>query len=530
MHLLMRETNTTGTDASRSLTMLRHNYAIPGFTALLLFVLCSLCSPLSMAAQAPNISYTGVAPTYPLNVAISPLMPMNTGGVVAGIAGIAGAVTTLAGSGAYGYADGTGTSAQFSYPSGVAVDGAGNVYVGDTYNQRIRKISPLGVVSTLAGSGTPGYADGPGTSAQFADPFGVAVDGAGNVYVADTDNQRIRKISPLGVVTTLVGSGTPGYADGTGTSAQFNRPRGVAVDGAGNVYVGDTYNHRIRKISPTGVVSTLAGSGTLGYADGPGTSAQFKYPYSVAVDGIGNVYVADPYDHRIRKISPTGVVSTLAGSGTLGYADGAGAAAQFSYPFGVAVDGAGNVYVGDPYNHSIRKISPLGVVSTLAGSGTPGYADGAGAAAQFSFPLGVAVDGAGNVYVGDHYNHRIRKISQYGFSINPALPAGLSLDGSGTISGTPTVATASTTYTITGTNAGGSSTTTITFAVALLPSAPSIGVVTQPTCTLATGSVVLTGLPATRHMDLDAQSGGRDHLRQRHKHHAIRYSFRHLYI
>ena len=264
------------------------------------------------------------------------------------------------------------------------------------------------MVSTLAGS-TSGYTDGTGTSAKFFNPIGVAVDGAGNVYVADLYNHRIRKITASGVVSTLAGSGTSGYTDGTGTSAQFKYPSGVAVDGAGNVYVADRVNHRIRKITTSGVVSTLAGSGTSGYTDGTGTSAQFKSPRGVAVDGAGNVYVADQENHRIRKITASGVVSTLAGS-TYGYADGTGTSAKFDSPIGVAVDGAGNVYVADQDNHRIRKITTSGVVSTLAGS-THGYTDGTGTSAQFKYPTGVAVDGAGNVYVADQYNHRIRKIT-----------------------------------------------------------------------------------------------------------------------
>jgi len=320
-------------------------------------------------------------------------------------------VTTLAG-GTYGFADGTGTAAQFKYPYDVAVDASGNVYVADTGNSRIRKITPSGAVTSLAGS-TYGFADGTGTAAHFSNPFGVAVDTSGNVYVTDSDNNRIRKITPSGVVTTPAGSTTvSGFADGTGTAAKFYYPIGVAVDTTGNVYVADTNNHRIRKISPSGLVTTLAGSGAAGFADGTGTAAQFNSPFGVAVDASGNVYVGDSDNNRIRKISPSGVVTTVAGSGADGYIDGTGTAAQFSWPAGVAVDASGNLYVVDNSNHRIRTISPSGVVTTLAGSGTNGFADGSGAAAQFSYPTGVAVDASGNVYVADYANSRIRKIEQ----------------------------------------------------------------------------------------------------------------------
>ena len=272
-------------------------------------------------------------------------------------------VTTLAGS-TQGYMDGTGTAAQFKTPRGVAVDSSGQVYVADPGNDRIRKISPLGVVTTLAGS-TSGYMDGTGTAAKFRFPRGVAVDSSGNVYVADYVNQRIRKISPAAGVTTFAGS-SQGDDDGTGTAAKFNYPYGVAVDSSGHIYVADTGNHRIRKIDPAGVVTTLAGS-TLGYADGTGTAARFNYPRGVAVDSSGNVYVADYDNDRIRKIDPTGVVTTFAGSSS-GDADGTGTAARFNRPSGVAVDSSGNVYVADLGNNRIRKIDPAGVVTTFAGS------------------------------------------------------------------------------------------------------------------------------------------------------------------
>ena len=218
----------------------------------------------------------------------------------------------------------------------------------------------------------------------------MAVDGSGNVYVADTDNNTIRKITPAGVVTTLAGTaGVPGSADGTGSAAQFNYPGGVAVDGSGNVYVADIDNNTIRKITPAGVVTTLAGTaGVHGSADGTGSAAQFYDPHGVAVDGSGNVYVADTDNNTIRKITPAGVVTTLAGTaGVYGSADGTGSAAQFNYPAGVAVDGSGNVYVADTYNDTIRQITPAGVVTTLAGTaGMPGSADGTGSAARFYYP------------------------------------------------------------------------------------------------------------------------------------------------
>jgi Bacterial Ig-like domain/Secretion system C-terminal sorting domain/NHL repeat len=320
-------------------------------------------------------------------------------------------VSTLAGSGTGGFADGTGTGAQFNNTWSVALDGSGNVYVADGYNNRIRKITATGVVSTLAGSGTWGNADGTGSSAQFKNPSGVAVDASGTVYVAEWSGHRIRKITPEGLVSTLAGTGTAGFADGAGTGAQFNNPYGVAVDGSGTVYVADYNNDRIRKITPSGEVSTLAGS-TRGFLDDTGTAAQFSAPTGIAVDGSGTVYMSDQFNNRIRKITSTGVVSTLAGFGTVGFADGTGTVAQFAYPQGITVDGSGTVYVADKFNNRIRKITSAGVVSTLAGNGTAGFADGVGTVAQFNEPYGIAVDGSGTVYVADYGNNRIRKIVQ----------------------------------------------------------------------------------------------------------------------
>ena len=319
-------------------------------------------------------------------------------------------VITLAGSGAQGKVNGTGTAASFNTPLGVAVDATGNVYVADWLNQLIRKISPAGVVSTLAGSGVLGATNGIGTAASFNSPYGVAVDATGNVYVADAVNGLIRKISPAGVVGTLAGSSVQGATNGTGTAASFFHPWGVAVDATGNVYVADNGNNLIRKISPAGVVSTLAGSGVQGNINGMGTAASFSSPQGVAVDAAGNVYVGDQGSNLIRKISPTGAVSTLAGSGMSGNTNGTGTAASFNNPTGVAVDATGNVYVADQTNELIRKISPAGAVSTLAGSGVSGNSNGTGTAASFNHPAGVTVDATGNVYVADTQNNLIRKI------------------------------------------------------------------------------------------------------------------------
>jgi streptogramin lyase len=396
-----------------------------------------------------------------------------------------GVVTTVAGlAGNSGTNDGTGSAARFCYPRGVAVDSAANIYVADSGNHTIRKVSPAGVVTTLAGlAGNPGSADGTGSAALFADPEGVAVDSAGNVYVADTSNATIRKMSPAGVVTTLAGLSenysTFGSADGLRSDARFFFPMGLAVDGAGSVYVPDRNNHTIRQVTPAGVVTTLAGlAGTVGSADGTGTAARFNNPYGTAVDAAGSVYVADYYNHTIRKLMQVGtnwMVSTLAGlAGSAGSADGTGGNARFAFPsgvavdhaanvyvadngnrtirkvtpagevttlatgfntpYGVAVDSAANVFVADAYNYTICKVTPAGVVTTLAGlTGSPGSDDGTGSAARFNEPFNVAVDGAGNVYVADEANSTIRKVTPSGVVTTLAGLAGSpgSDDGTG---------------------------------------------------------------------------------------------------
>ena len=350
---------------------------------------------------------------------------------------IAGVVTTFAGSaGTPGTNNATGLSAQFNQPEGIAVDGAGNVYVGDTGNQLIRFISPGGVVSTFAGSvGNSGTNNGTGTSAQFWDPQGIALDSATNIYVADSFNNTIRKITPAGVVTTLVGSaGTVGSADATGSAARFWQPQGVAVDSAGNIYVADTANGTVRKITSASVVTTLAGLPSIGSSDGSGSTALFNGPVGAAIDNSGVNYLADTQNGTIRKITSGGAATTLAGlAGSFGAVDGTGTNARFYGPQGLATDSSGNLYVADTANHTIRKITSGGVVSTLAGlAGTNGVSDGTGATAQFNFPQGLAADGSGNVYVADTWNHTIRKVTSGGVVTTIAGIAGTYGDSDGT--------------------------------------------------------------------------------------------------
>ena len=320
-------------------------------------------------------------------------------------------VSTLAGSGVIGSTDATGILASFNNPGGLAVDASGNIYVADQSNHKIRMITPAGVVTTFAGSGTPTSIDGTGTAASFNLPSGIAIDGAGNLYVAECYNHAIRMITPAGVVTTFAGSGVVGSTDGTGTTASFNYPTDITIDATGDLYVSDLNNHKIRKITPAGVVTTFAGSGLNGSADGTGTAASFYQPLGICSDLSGNIYVADYSNNKIRKITPAGVVTTIAGSGAYGGADGQGTSASFAFPYDVAVDASGNLFVTQNAG-MIRKISVSNMVTTHAGFySTTGSLDGPASTATFYWPQGIAIDVAGNLFITEQGNHTVRQIS-----------------------------------------------------------------------------------------------------------------------
>ena len=334
-----------------------------------------------------------------------------------------GTITTVAGTGEFGFSGdgGTASQAQINRPQGVAVDGAGNLYVADTLNNRIRKVDSTGVITTIVRTGE--FRDGgPLSQTQLYSPRGVAVDGAGNLYIADTLNNRIRKVDSTGAITTIVGTGESGFGGdgGPATAAKLRTPADVAVDGAGNLYITDTNNFRIRKVDSTGTITTIVGTGESGFGGDGGTAVQaaLSYPRGVTVDGVGNLYIADSDNRRIRKIDSTGTITTIAGTGEFGFSGDSGPAvqAQLHSPRGVAVDGAGNLYIADSDNHRIRKVDSTGAITTVAGSEENGFGGDGGLAsqAQLYSPRGVAVDGAGNLYIADSDNHRIRKVDSTG--------------------------------------------------------------------------------------------------------------------
>ena len=314
-------------------------------------------------------------------------------------------VSTFAGNGGYGATNGSVTTATFRNPVGVAVASNGDVYVADNTNHRIRKISG-GIVTTFAGNDVAGSNDGPAVSSTFNYPNDLAFDSNGNLIVADRENNKIRKIAPDGTVSTLAGTGAIGSADGNASTATFYQPYGIAIDANDNIFIADSANNKIRKISNTGVVSTFAGTGFSGLANGNGNVAAFSAPVKIAFDSAGNLYVTDYNNNKIRKITPAAVVSTFAGA-TQGFLDGPSTTAKFDQPVGICVDTSGNVYVSDAGNSKIRKITQAGMVSTIAGT-TQGFLDGHASVAKFYRPYDIEFDNNGNFLIADNLNQRIR--------------------------------------------------------------------------------------------------------------------------
>jgi gliding motility-associated-like protein len=401
----------------------------------------------------PKITYT-TPNVYTVNKVIPALAPKNTGGPVP--ATIYGQVTTFAGGGKGDY---------FNSPTRLAQDATGNLYLADRDNNLIKKITPEGVVTVFASG--------------FNQPNGVTVDSKGNIFVADAASNQIKKITPDGTVSVFAGSGSAGKVNGSAGTASFYYPYSVVADKDDNLYVADSQNNLIRKVTPAGDVSTLAGSGSTSFSDGDGILASFYSPTAVNMDADGNIYVADPYNYRVRKITPAGAVTTIAGSGQAGSDNGAALLATFNVPAGVAVDAAGDIYVADISNNLIRKIDAQGVVTTLAGSGDSGAVDGVGALATFSRPNDVQVNSAGFLYITDYGNSLVRKVVVTGYTIDKALPDGLTFDPTtGIITGTPTVTWPATDYLVTAYNVGGSSSFVVNIKVTELGGGISASAVT----------------------------------------------------
>ena len=342
-----------------------------------------------------------------------------------------GIITTVAGdgptypaTGSYSGDGGAATNADLYGPYGLAVDAAGNIFIADSGNSRVRKVGINGIIVTVAGNGTYGYSGdgGPATHAELWEPFGVALDATGNLFLSDLLNQNIRKVGTNGIITTVAGNGTAGYSGdgGAATNAELHWPEGVAVDASGNLFIADAGNQRIRKVGTNGIITTVAGNGTYGFSGdgGAATNAQLDNPVAVAVDAAGDLFISDSGNQRIRKVGTNRIITTVAGDGYAGnYGDGGEATnAYLADPAGVAMDVTGNVFIGDTYNNRIRRVGENGIITTVAGNGTAGYSGDGGTAtnAELYYPEGVAVDATGNLFIADYYNNRIRKVAIQG--------------------------------------------------------------------------------------------------------------------
>ena len=323
------------------------------------------------------------------------------------------------------------TNATINSANGIAFDSAGNLYIADSSNNRIRKVDTNGVITTVAGNGVPGYSGdgGAATNASLKQPYDIASDAWGNLFIADSHNQRVRKVDTNGIISTVAGTSLRGFSGdgGAATNAQLNTLYGITVDGLGNLFIADSFNNRVRRVDTNGIVMTIVGSGAYGFSgDGmAATNAAIDEPWDVTLDSAGNLFIADFFNQRIRKVDVNGMINTVAGNGSSAYSGDGGFAtnASLDLPRALTVDSVGNVYVADSYNQRIRKVNPGGVISTVAGNGIPGFSGdgGSGNDANISFPRGVAMDGAGNVFITDGGNSRIRKLSYVDYADQASL-------------------------------------------------------------------------------------------------------------
>jgi sugar lactone lactonase YvrE len=454
-----------------------------------------------------------------------------------------GAIATIAGSGNYGFSDGGGQAlaAQIDSAYAVAADNQGTVYIADTLNHRIRKIGADGTITTIAGTGQEGFSgdNGPGANAMIAFPRGLATDLRGNLYIADSGNFRVRRLASNGTITTFAGTGIDGFSGdgGPATLAQMRMPRGLATDSAGNVYIADSWSYRVRRVDLNGVIQTIAGTGDNGYSGdgGRATAAALGFIQALAVDSSLNIYVSDALNHVVRRISAAGTIQTVAGNGTGGWAgDGGNAtAAQLNYPRGLALDPFGSLYVADSANNRIRQVSTSGTITTAAGTGEAGFGGDSQPAlsAKLNYPYGLAGNSSGNFYIGDLRNYRIRQaylsgpipltISTttqlppgavgvpYSYTLvavggsppdtwsltSGALPNGLTLSGTGVITGTPT-ATGTSNFTVKVTDI---SSANATRALSLAITSP---------LTITTDSVLLSGFVGGAYSQVLSATGG----------------------
>ena len=332
-------------------------------------------------------------------------------------------ITTVAGNGTAGYTGdgGQATAAELKYLACIACNAVGNIYIADGGNNCVRMVTTGGIITTIAGNGTSGYTGdgGQATAAELKSPHGIAFDAVGNIYITDQANNRVRKVTTSGIISTVVGNGTQGYTGdgGLATAAELFGPMGIIFDSMGNMFIADDGNNCIRKVTTGGIISTIAGNGISGYSGdgGAATAAQLHFPDGLAFDATGNLYIADIQNNCIRKITTGGIISTVAGSGTAGFSGDGGAAtmAKLHYPSGVTFDNLGNMYIADNSNNHIRQVNTSGIINTVAGNGTCSYSGDGGPAvsAELCGPGSIAFDASGNLYIGDQYNNRIRKVT-----------------------------------------------------------------------------------------------------------------------